>query len=124
MTHKRENTKAQNHTKGVAMDRMNEGDAIDAGLTTFIEPGIEPETPAEAAERASLRCDELAALAEGLLADGVNRSTLMVIRDSLGALHVEFDMLAEELRHGDPTAPRRTSVGVVEQINAAFRGAA
>lgn len=84
------------------MERMTEAAALAAGLTTLIDTDGVPvvETPAETADRAARSADELAAMVEQMLRRGADRVSLAIVRDSLGAMHVEFDMLAEELRQG------------------------
>lgn len=82
------------------MERMTEAEAIEAGLTTLIDlAGPAVETPAETADRAARNADELAAMVERVRACG-DGGELAMVSDGLGALHVEFDMLAEHLRQG------------------------
>lgn len=80
------------------LQQMSETEAIAAGLTV-IEDLPEPrETPAETADRASRHADELAAVVESMLQAGrATRAGLELVRDQLGALHVEFDELAHDL---------------------------
>lgn len=82
------------------MQFMSEDEAAAAGLRLVIDmPGIPVhETPAEKAANAVRRVDQLTAWTATVLLDGFNKSLLDQIEDGLGALHVEFDMLAEDLR--------------------------
>ena len=80
------------------MRAMTEAEAVAAGLTVIEDLPTPRETPAETASRASRHADELAAVVESMLQAGrATRAGLELVRDQLGALHVEFDELAHEL---------------------------
>lgn len=101
-TQRREHVNTQTNGTGAAMDTMTETQAVAAGLTTVIDPDFLPvqETPAQAAARASKIADTLAGLVERMREHEGHRTAanLARISDQLGALHVEFDQLSEQLR--------------------------
>lgn len=101
-TQTREYVNRQDNGMGAAMDTMTETQAAAAGLTTVIDPDSLPvrETPAEVAARASRLADLLAAGVELMREDEDQRTdaNLATLSDRLGALHVEFDQLSEQLR--------------------------
>ena len=98
-TQRREHVNTQTNETGAAMDTMTETQAAAAGLTTVIDLPVQ-ETPAEAADRASRVADVLAGLVEQMREHESQRTeaNLARVSDQLGALHVEFDQLSEQLR--------------------------
>lgn len=106
MTPSRENANTRtNRRRTAVLHQMTEAEAVDAGLTVGDAADLLTmrETPDETAERGSRQADELAAVVEGMLSAGrVTKAGLEVLRDSLGELHVELDMLAHTLRGAHP----------------------
>lgn len=80
-----------------------------AGLAVLTPDGVPPEEAPAALARASRQADELAGLLEstrlayaGALPLPVAR-VLSMTADQLGGMHVEFDLLAEDLSSADST---------------------
>lgn len=78
---------------------MSDDEARAAGLYLVIDADGVPtsESPLETVERAGRLVDEQAAMIRQGVRDGLPWKRLLEVRETLGELHVDMDMLSEEL---------------------------